>query len=147
KLEDLAKTIPQVRENISAIERTILILRNGTTACNFEPSPNKDVPKNIEDEDRYTLLGHLPCPDRHSTNGHSVQIKTLEEIAIEALGEFGGEVATDQLIEKMRTHGCTSTEQSILGAIYRAMKKPGCPIKKVSPGVFALKENAPSVAS
>jgi hypothetical protein len=148
KLEEAAKAIPQVKEHINYIERTIRILMDGGASVVIS-SP---LDKKSDKEENPPGLGPLPIIDKHThMNGSAAQRlleKTIEDRAIEALRELDGRAGSDQLVEKMQANGCDSTKQSILGAIYRAMKKEGgSPIYKVSSGVFGLKENALSAAT
>jgi len=63
----------------------------------------------------------------------------LHDLAYSVLKEAGKPLTGDQIIPLMVARGCTSTKQSILGAIYRAAKKKGNRFT-VGQGIFGLLE-------
>lgn len=62
----------------------------------------------------------------------------LHDLAYSVLKEAGKPLTGDQITPLMAAHGCTSTKQSILGAIYRAAKNGDR--FAVGRGVFGLLE-------
>jgi len=71
--------------------------------------------------------------------GKSKKMK-LEDLAYQVLKEASKPLTGDQIIPLMAARGCTSSKQSILGAIYRSMKIGNSPFLKLDSGVFGLSE-------
>ena len=124
KAEEMVRAIPALRADIQALERAIGILdKEGKHLTKVSASVT--IP--------------TECAGAAKLNGDSE--KTIEAWAVEALRQVNGVLKSDELASRMQILGCASTQHSIMGGVYRALKKPNSPIQLVESGVFGLNAN------
>ena len=110
RLQQAVAAIPQVQNDLAALERTLAILRGDTTA---EPSL--------------------------SAQSYSVPQEPYPQLARAILHEQGTPLTGDQITQIAKSKGKAVSRSSLMGGLYRCTKE-GKYFKLVAPGTFGLLE-------